>query len=436
MPAGASLRRARKCAQSAVGSRLLLLCAHWSLLSPAASLLSPVVPYQVGAYYLGMWSPQAYNPVDLSFSDRSFYVGQGQDWWLGVRTIHDGNLSSINATDANWVAHGDTYRAWFSSTPELKRKPAIGFYDVSQDATLAAHIAQATAHGLTFFNFYYYWQAYTNSEEMADALHSFVRVTQASGGDAMKFTLSLCMDGWYHSMVRSDIPTVAALLAQNYFARPNYLRTAAGSPIVQLCNVVGIMEDSQLPTPPASPDWSPTGPIATFISALRNASLASTGHLPTILGRYDMAAEAYVDGLDALVDGGTCVLSWEAGDGDYLRQATSTYANLNGIRTKKPFMPCVANNMDERPRMGIMKNGGAADFAVMSNYSLYNFNISLHEARRWVDDQADELSKMLTVYAWNEWHEGGIIEPSEAEGEARVAAVQAAFGLQGAARAR
>jgi hypothetical protein len=189
------------------------------------------------------------------------------------------------------------------------------------------------------------------------------------------------------------------------------------------------MEDAQLPTPPANLDWSATGPIATFISALRNASLASTGHLPVILGRYDMAAPDYVDGLDALVDGGTCVLSWLPDDGDYFRQATATYTTLNSIRTKKPFSPCIANNMDERPRMGVIKNGPASDFAVMSNYSLANFEISLREARRWVDDQTDDLSRVVTVYAWNEWHEGGIIEPSEAEGDARLAAVQAAFGL-------
>ena len=395
----------------------------------AATTRGAAPAYQVGAYYLGMWSPQAYNPVDLNFGDRAFYVGQGQDWWLGVRTIHDGNLSAINASDANWLAHGATYLEWFKDAPELKRKPEIGYYDVSQDATLEAHIAQATSHGLAFFNFYFYWEAYTNSEEMADALHSFVRVTEGKAG-AMKFALAICADGWYHSIVRSNIPTVAALLADSYFARPNYLRTAAGSPIVELCDVVGIMEDAQLPTPPASPDWSATGPIATFISALRNASLASTGHLPTILGRYDMAARAYVDGLDALVDGGTCVLSWVPDDGDYFRQAAATYATLNSIRTKKPFLPCVANNMDERPRMGVMKNGPAADFAVMSNYSLANFELSLREARAWVDDQGgDELSHIISVYAWNEWHEGGIIEPSEAEGDARLAAVQTAFGL-------
>ena len=395
----------------------------------AATTHAAAPAYQVGAYYLGMWSPRAYDPVDLNFGDRSFYVGQGQDWWLGVRTIHDGNLSAINASDANWLAYGDTYLAWFEGTPELKRKPQIGYYDVSLDATLEAHIAQATSHGLGFFNFYFYYQAYTNSEEMADALHSFVRVTEGKAG-AMKFTLAICADGWYHSIVRSNIPTVTALIAESYFARPNYLRTAAGSPIVELCDVVGIMEDAQLPTPPANPDWSATGPIATFISALRNASLAATGHLPTILGRYDMAARAYVDGLDALVDGGTCVLSWVPGDGDYYRQALGTYATLNSIRTKKPFLPCVANNMDERPRMGVMKNGPAADFAVMSNYSLSNFELSLREARAWVDDQGgDELSHIINLYAWNEWHEGGIIEPSEAEGDSRLAVVQAAFGL-------
>jgi hypothetical protein len=190
------------------------------------------------------------------------------------------------------------------------------------------------------------------------------------------------------------------------------------------------MEDAQLPTPPATPDWSSAGPIATFIAALRNASLAATGHLPTILGRYDMAARAYVASLDGLVDGGTCVLSWVPDDGDYFRQASSTYATLDSIRTQKSFLPCLANNMDERPRMGVIKNGPPSAFAVMSNYSQANFEIGLREARRWMDDQADELSHILSIYAWNEWHEGGIIEPSEAEGDARLAAVQAAFGLE------
>ena len=55
--------------------------------------------YTVGAYYLGMWSSEAYNPVDLNFGDRNFYIGQGEDFWLGVRTIHDGNLSVLNQND-------------------------------------------------------------------------------------------------------------------------------------------------------------------------------------------------------------------------------------------------------------------------------------------------------------------------------------------------
>ena len=386
--------------------------------------------YTVGAYYLGMWSSEAYNPVDLNFGDRNFYIGQGEDFWLGVRTIHDGNLSVINATDPNWVLYGNTYLDWFSNTPELKRKPFIGYYDVSLDATLEAHIAQASSHGLSFFNFYYYWQAYTNSEEMADALHTFVRVTNRNGGaDAMKFALSICADGWYHSIVRSNIPTVTSLLANDYFSLPNYLKTKEGEPIVELCDVVGIMEDSQLPTPPSSPDWSASGAISTFISALRNASLGATGHYPIIIGRYDMASRSYVESLDALVDAGGCVLSWLPDDGDYFQQASSTYTTLNAIRTKKPFAPCIANNLDERPRMGVIKNGPANTFAVMSNYSLENWELSLKEAKRWVDDQSDELSRVISIYAWNEFHEGGIIEPSEAEGDSRLAAVQSVFGL-------
>jgi hypothetical protein len=79
--------------------------------------------------------------------------------------------------------------------------------------------------------------------------------------------------------------------------------------------------------------------------------------------------------------------------------------------------------------MGVIKNGPANTFAVMSNYSLENWELSLKEAKRWVDDQSDELSRIISIYAWNEFHEGGIIEPSEAEGDSRLAAVQSVFGL-------
>jgi hypothetical protein len=143
-----------------------------------------------------------------------------------------------------------------------------------------------------------------------------------------------------------------------------------------------------------------------------------------------MASRSYVESLDALVDAGGCVLSWLPDDGDYFQQASSTYTTLNAIRTKKPFAPCIANNLDERPRMGVIKNGPADTFAIMSNYSQVNWEISLKEAKRWVDDQTDELSRVISIYSWNEWHEGGIIEPSEVEGDIRLAAVKEVFGLQ------
>lgn len=382
--------------------------------------------FVLGAYYFGMWSPAAYNPPDLVFSDARFYVNQGQDHWLGVRTIHDAlDLQSINQSDPNWQQHHDVYEQWLLQTPELKRKPAIGYYDTAQVDTLYRHIEQATTYGLKYFNFYYYWQAYTKSEEMVDGLHSFL---VANNTNKMDFMISICADGWYHSIVRSQIPYIANLLATKYFNRSNYLRVN-GSPLIGICNAVGIMEDSQLPTPPSKLDWSTNGPINTFINAIRLAAYDVTGHWPTIVGRFDSSTSDYVEGLNNLVEGGTCILSWAPGNGDYNWQASHTAQNLDGIRTSKPFMPCVAHTIDERPRMGVIKNGDADAFFWFPNYSLDGFITALTGAKQWMEDQTDPLSRYLTVYAWNEWHEGGIIEPSERDGPLNLQAINGVFKL-------
>ena len=76
--------------------------------------------------------------------------------------------------------------------------------------------------------------------------------------------------------------------------------------------------------------------------------------------------------------------------------------------------------------MGILKN---SDFLVMNDYSLDGFNTALTQARYWMDTQTDELSQYLTVYAWNEWHEGGIIEPSVADKCANLDAINKVFNL-------
>jgi hypothetical protein len=42
---------------------------------------------------------------------------------------------------------------------------------------------------------------------------------------------------------------------------------------------------------------------------------------------------------------------------------------------------------------------------------------------------ASQIDNYMTMYAWNEWHEGGIIEPNVRDGDYYLRTLQSTFGL-------
>jgi hypothetical protein len=79
----------------------------------------------------------------------------------------------------------------------------------------------------------------------------------------------------------------------------------------------------------------------------------------------------------------------------------------------KVLMPCFMQNLDDRPRIGVMGRARSDHF---TDHSSTNFALGLQDVKTWIDAQDDELSHFVTLYAWNEWHEGGRIEPNACEG--------------------
>jgi hypothetical protein len=65
----------------------------------------------------------------------------------------------------------------------------------------------------------------------------------------------------------------------------------------------------------------------------------------------------------------------------------------------------------------------------LSDHSLANFILGLQNVKTWMDGQNDELSHILTIYAWNEWHEGGIVEPNVRDGAMYLNAISDTFEL-------
>jgi hypothetical protein len=71
-----------------------------------------------------------------------------------------------------------------------------------------------------------------------------------------------------------------------------------------------------------------------------------------------------------------------------------------------------------------------ASFITLPDHSLANFTRGLLQTKNWMDAHAtDEAAQVLTLYAWNEWHEGGRIEPNARDGAQSLNAVSEVFQL-------
>jgi hypothetical protein len=381
--------------------------------------------YKVGAYYFGMFSPKAFEPDDLIFRNRSFYYDYGwdraHDYWMGVRDLHEHLL--IQAPNLNPV-FWDWWNLW--DTGEWSHlKPRIGYYDQAQVSTLEKRIQQASENGIHYFNFYWYWHHYLNKESINDGLERFLK---AANSAKMQFMLSICAHGYYWTISREQIPAVAEWIVSNYVTHSNYLKTSTGQPIITICDPRGIWCKGTLdsPQPPTPTAWDS---VNLLLNELRARTHARLGVYPVILGRSD---EDSYPTLINYVEGGACVLSFTPRM-NYQFSAENIGVRLDELRRSKPMMPCVSQNFDNRPRMGIMID----DPATMGTFSDYKptrdfeplFRTALERKKRWMDTQTDELSQYLTIYAWNEWHEGGIIEPNERDGAFHLKTINEVFGL-------
>lgn len=421
---------------------------------PSAGSVTNRTPCRVGAYYFGMWSPGAFQVIrGFPFKRPDFYlraetkiqpvyaddgkritgyVPQGRvqkdDWWLGVRDLWD----KERCWPANPADASDAYLA-LRNGDFSHLQPVIGYYDLSNPETIRQHIAQAHAFGLDFFNFYWYWNSFTRKEEFNTGLEQFLGVD----GNPMKFAISICQHGgpfvlWgkEESSARqgngpSHFDVVIGKLAC-YVKRDNYLRTSDGRPIIYLLDVGGIVNQRTDAEGKVIGSFEPQGnTIERFTGMLRSEVQKATGHVPlVVLGATDQAypyqrpdggtgtvsALAFADAVTRLAPGR---------GNDKLREDQQKY----GL----PVMPGFTQNFDERPRYGCIKDPPCLYDPTDSFRK--NFQRDLAFLKAWMDEQPREESKTLSIYAWNEWHEGGIIEPNVRDGARYLDIINVVFGL-------
>lgn len=367
-------------------------------------------PPRVGAFYFGSFS-SADNDPQIIDGGLEVY-GPPADAWAGVRQFYPNGALQWTGTDAF-----------------LQLKPEIGYYDQLDPQVLRQHILQAKAYGLSYFAFYWFWDNEPGEfdEWLNDGLESFLTVKDDPetypGTTGFEFYLTLAQ--MPQDLRYADWPDGPVAKLVSYFSHPAYLKIG-GRPVVHILDTrFSAIDDDELAIVTAGAplsDGAATSNAENFIALLQVRTAAALGVHPIVLMSSELPYARAVgnsEGLSCLHPG---AISW--GPSSYATFTQGIQPFLTSSSTPKPMLPCVTSGFDERPREDIVwylrpGPGGAdpypARYFLESNHPdvrLAYYSEALDQVKHWMDTHTDAfgLSRMLTIYAWNEWHEGGILE--------------------------
>jgi hypothetical protein len=364
-------------------------------------------PYVVGAFYFDAYGPAAANTIAGALR----VYGRKDDWWAGVRDFYGAEPGLPRNT-----------RGWGGDWSYLK--PSIGYYDVRSKATLEAHIRQAADAGLSFFSFYWWWSSNKNDERTGDAVVSFLGARNSA---LLKFNLALYAHPWDEDMavMPNQMPDVARRLV-GYFRQPNYLRLPNGRPVL----AIGDFRNFR------GSDGKKCGNVECMIAAVQNFVLILKRTAGEVGEREPyVQIQAGAPGWDRVpsVDGVSCItppVRLPAGATPYPRLTSDIFNTLR--KTGKPVSPCMFENFDERPRQDVLITDRAR-IRYLEGKSDEIFRQNLLATKQFSDDMWGQghhpAARIIYLYAWNEWHEGGILEPNVATGARDLNIVSDAFDL-------
>jgi hypothetical protein len=338
---------------------------------------------KVGAYYFGAYDKDT-DPYFLKAVQQVY--GRYPDWWGGVRDF-SGDDPSVPQNAQGWTEVDWSYL-----------EPTIGYYDDSQPSVPQQQISEATAHGLSYFAFYAYWNNATVAPQYDVALKAFLA---APNSNTMQFMITPCITPNTGDPEHLDVPLsqirAAATAFAAYTTKPNYLTSQDGRPMMFLCDTRGVG----------------SGDVAdqnAFITALQQATQADTGKQPYLLNQSDWQPVSVSRQL--IGDGYTCInIGKPVVDGSYQEYVNTLGGYFTAFDAIKPTMRCAMSGFDERPRTTLYFPAGQARYFRDSSKDQFPAAMSATLASM-ASQPASPVDNYLTIYAWNEWAEGGIIEPN------------------------
>lgn len=364
---------------------------------------------RTGAIYFATWDAQG----NQALQDNVEQVYDRRDWWGGIR---------------DFAGYGVDRNAWHWADEDFSDlRPSIGYYDDSKPATLEKHVEQASSAGLDHFAFYWYWNpADGGAENYVAGLKAYL---QASNRSKLDFTVMPCIHPWSDGPVSLRMPAeqidkAAKVLVDNYLTQPNFLRANDGRPVLTMCDTRGVAN--------GTPDANDTEAVRQLTDAIRDRAREKLGEEILITRNADMG----IDDAAAGFDGRQCQGQWDPSRSytHYVDNQAAYFANNEGM-----LIRCATSDFDERPRIAILipdpepptQDNLEAAFRWYDDHSMAQFRRLLGVVRQDIADSTrpSTVDNFVLLYAWNEWHEGGYIEPNTRDGCAYLDAVREEFQL-------
>jgi hypothetical protein len=304
--------------------------------------------------------------------------------------------------------------------------PAWGYEDESDPAIMARKIDAAADHGLTTFLFDWYWDE--EGPRLQRALEDgFLR---APNNERLRFAL-MWANHWPIS--RQAFDRAADYVTRTYLGHPSYQRIEGGLH-VSIYETLTLIEG--LGGVDAARD---------ALEGFRRTVREATGqplHLNAVLWGVQMRPARPIDEQNRLLRelgyDSTSSYVWvhhtplpefPATDcAAYAKVAIGQWERY-GREIHLPYYPNVTVGWDPSPRTDQsrpLQNGGYPNTAVLTDNEPAQFGRALEAAKGYLD-RHPALYPLVTLYAWNEWAEGGYLEPDTTHGMAYLEEIKRVF---------
>lgn len=323
--------------------------------------------------------------------------------------------------------------------------PLWGYLDDTKTETAQMQIDAAADHGITAFIFDWGWRkndggGHGNNSALEEGF------LQASNREKLQFGLM-----WCGAVIPEELEELYDYVIQNYFTQPNYWRVDGGLyfsiyEIFKFVKALGGLEAAAASLQKFREKAAALGLGKIHLVAVEwglqeehRAVLGDPARAAEILG---------IDGITSYVWAHN-VTPEDGLSGSYKdwAEAAIPYWGQFAEKFSVPYYPHVSMGWDPSPRcpntMPYKIGGPLMYHTLEGKYEIFHepylssivkdntpqeFERALLRARKYLDGADSVKSKVVTLYAWNEWTEGGYLEPESEYGYGYLEAIKNVFG--------